>query len=130
MPVPGIGDLVNFNLLFEEDYQAIQYTTANGNTAFFPIPPITPALQAFQPIIAVNVATLVPAGRIWQFAGTLSRFALTGVGSAFLGERRPLQLGKLNLLEFTDLQVNYNMRIIVPPWFSVASVAIYEFYPP
>lgn len=131
MPVPGIDQLVNFNLLFEEDYQAIQNgVTPNGQPRYFPIPPIIPTLQAFQPIIAVNIATLVPQGNSWNFAGYLNRFANTGVGSAFLGARIPLFLSKFNLVEFTDLQVNYNLRIVVPKWFTVASVAIYEFYPP
>lgn len=118
----------NWRLQYSSSFPAISLgTNSQGNPIYQPITEIIIPTIFDKPIIAVNINTTVPVGRIWKYAGYLSYSLTTGLGASFVGERQRLFLGKFNLIFFDDLNVNYFVSIQVPQWFIDANVAIYQY---
>lgn len=117
----------NWNLQYSNSFSGVIFNDAEGNAVYTRIVEIKTPIVFDKPIIAVSINTAVPVGRIWNYAGYLSRSVSTGLGESFTGERVDLFLGKFNLIVFNDLNINYFVSIQVPKWFKTANIAIYQY---
>ncbi|WP_353930962.1 hypothetical protein WJM97_22330 [Okeanomitos corallinicola TIOX110] len=78
-------------------------------------------------IMSVSVSTSVPAGSIWEFAGTLSKIVSTAIGDSISEEKKPLFLGERNLICFDEVKADYRITILPPKWFKDISIGIYQY---
>ncbi|MBE9054172.1 hypothetical protein IQ243_28030 [Nostocales cyanobacterium LEGE 11386] len=123
-----LGTESNWNLQYSNSFPAVSFLNDKaGNPIYEKITEINVPIVFDQPIIAVNISTSVPVGRIWNYAGYLRRSLTTGLGATFTGELERLFLGKFNLIIFNDLNINYFVSIQVPKWFINANIAIYQY---
>jgi hypothetical protein len=118
----------NWQLQYSESFPAVSFVNNSaGNPIYEKITEIQVPTVFDKPIIAVSVNTTVPVGKIWKYAGYLSRSLTTGLGASFIGNRERLFLEKFNLIVFDDLNINYLLSIQVPEWFINATIAIYQY---
>jgi hypothetical protein len=123
-----LGIESNWNLQYSNSFPAVSFLNdSRGNPIYESITEIIVPVVFDQPIIAVNITTNVPIGKIWKYAGYLSRSLTTGLGASFTGNRQGLFLGKFNLIAFDDLNINYFVSIQVPKWFINANIDIYQY---
>ncbi|MCM0591346.1 MAG: hypothetical protein KA716_31845 [Gloeotrichia echinulata DEX184] len=119
---------INWQLQYSNSFPAVSFLNdAAGNLIYEKITEVQVPVVFDKPIIAVSVNTTVPVGKIWKYAGYLSRSLNTGLGATFTGERESLFLGKRNLILFNDLNINYFVSIQVPKWFIDANISIYQY---
>lgn len=123
-----LGIESNWQLQYSNSFPAVSFLNdAAGNPIYEKITEIQVPTVFDKPIIAVLINTTVPVGKIWKYAGYLSRSLTTGLGASFTGERESLFLGKANLIVFNDLNIDYFVSIQVPKWFISANIAIYQY---
>jgi hypothetical protein len=123
-----LGTESNWQLQYSDSFPAVTFLNdAAGNPIYEKIVEIQVPTVFDKPIIAVSITTTVPVGKIWKYAGYLSRSLTTGLGASFTGKRESLFLGKFNLIVFDDLNINYFLSIQVPKWFINANIAIYQY---
>ncbi|WP_051502861.1 hypothetical protein [[Scytonema hofmanni] UTEX B 1581] len=123
-----LGIESSWALQYSDSFPAVTYLNDSaGKPIYEKITEIIVPVVFDKPIIAVSVATTIPVGKIWKYAGYLSRSLTTGLGSSFTGERERLFLGKFNLIVFADLNINYFVSIQVPKWFISANISIYQY---
>ncbi|WP_029635969.1 hypothetical protein [[Scytonema hofmanni] UTEX B 1581] len=123
-----LGIESNWALQYSDSFPAVTYLNDSaGKPIYEKITEIIVPTVFDKPIIAVSVATTIPVGKIWKYAGYLSRSLTTGLGASFTGEREGLFLGKFNLIVFDDLNINYFVSIQVPKWFINANISIYQY---
>jgi hypothetical protein len=80
-------------------------------------------------VCAVNVTTAVPVGRIWRYAGKVSRIFDFALGEAFSAdERKHLFLGRWNICLFDRILPNdYRIAYLPPRWFINVNVSVYQY---
>jgi hypothetical protein len=123
-----LGIESNWTLQYSDSFPAVTFLNDSaGKPIYEKITEISVPIVFDKPIIAVSLLTTIPVGKIWKYAGYLSRSLTTGLGSSFTGERERLFLGKFNLIVFDDLNINYFVSIQVPKWFISANIAIYQY---
>jgi hypothetical protein len=123
-----LGIESNWQLQYSDSFPAVTFLNdAAGNPIYEKIVEIQVPTVFDKPIIAVSITTTVPVGKIWKYAGYLSRSLTTGLGASFTGNRERLFLRKFNLIVFDDLNINYLLSIQVPEWFINATIAIYQY---
>lgn len=123
-----LGIESNWNLQYSNSFPAVSLLNDSaGNPIYQKITEINIPITFDKPIIAVSLSTSVPVGKIWKYAGYLTRNLTTGLGETFVGNRELLFLGKFNLIVFDNLNINYSLSIQVPKWFINASIAIYQY---
>ncbi|BAZ50125.1 hypothetical protein NIES4103_70270 (plasmid) [Nostoc sp. NIES-4103] len=117
----------NWNLVYSNSFSGVVIVDDMEQPFTTKILEIAVPIIFDKPIIAVNVYTTVPVGRIWKYAGYLRRSLTTGLGASFVGQPESLFLGKFNLLIFEDLNINYYVSIQVPKWFTTANISVYQY---
>ncbi|MEH2371942.1 hypothetical protein [Nostoc sp.] len=91
------------------------------------ITPIRPDVILDKPILAISINTTIPAGKVWFYAGNLSRFANSSLGEIYIEDRKPLFLSRFNLVISDNLLNNYQIEINIPQWFISCNLAVYQY---
>lgn len=124
-----LGTESNWHLQYSDSIPATSIANdTSGNPIYQKITEIILPTTFDKPIIAVSINTTVPAGKLWKYAGYLTRSLTIGLGAAYVDEySKKLFLGKFNLIVFNDLNINYFLSIQVPKWFINANIAVYQY---
>nr|WP_322711321.1 hypothetical protein [Nostoc sp. ChiSLP03a]MDZ8212531.1 hypothetical protein [Nostoc sp. ChiSLP03a] len=130
-----LGNSGNWELIHNENTSAVLVPKIGGGFIAAPIPEIEISVLLNNFVVAVRVATDVPEGRRWRFAGHLKQNVSTGIAfensqDASFTTRRPLSLDKINLVIFPRISGSYSISIQVPDWFLNASVAVWHYTGP
>ncbi|MFN6485523.1 MULTISPECIES: hypothetical protein [unclassified Nostoc] len=125
----------NWELIHNENTSAVLVPKIGGGFIAAPIPEISIAVLLNVFVVAVRVATDIPEGRVWKFAGHLKQNVSTGIAfensqDASFSRRQPLFLDKINLVVFPRISSSYSISIQVPDWFLNASVALWRYTGP
>lgn len=127
-----LANSANWELAYSQDVSAAQIAILGGGVKIVPIPEQTIPLLFDKHILAVFIDTTVPEGRKWFFGGNLYQKFQIGVvvggqpDASNIGRRR-LELGKVQLVIFPKLTPTYSISIAIPPWFTRASIRIWEY---
>lgn len=127
-----LGNAANWAIIYNENVSAVFLAKEGGGYKAVPIPEIEIPVLLDSFVLAVKVVTVVPEGRTWRFAGNIRQTVSTGISAfesqdASFTSRRPLFLGKINLVLFPKISISYGISIKVPDWFENASVAIWQY---
>ncbi|MEH2454485.1 hypothetical protein [Nostoc sp.] len=116
----------NWELVFSLSIPATILSTNGSKNYYAQITPITPDITLDKPILAISINTTIPPERKWYYAGNVSRFANSSLGAVYIEDRKPLFLGRFNLV-ITDNSSNYQLEINLPKWFISCNLAIYQY---
>ncbi|MEH1907439.1 hypothetical protein [Nostoc sp.] len=117
----------NWALVYSVSIPATITATLAGKNYYAKITPILPGIILDKPILAITINTSVPTGKRWYYAGSLTRFATSFLGEIFIEERKPLFLGRFNLVISDNLSGNYQLEINMPQWFISCNLAVYQY---
>ena len=125
----------SWELIHNQNTSAVKIPTQKGGFITVPISEISIAVLLDVFVVAVRVATDIPEGRTWKFAGHIKQSVSTGIAfensqDANLTRRQPLFLDKINLVFFPRISTSYSIFIQVPKWFLNASVAVWRYTGP
>ena len=101
--------------------------TIGSKTHYAKITPIRPSIILDKAVLGIGVNTTVPAGKQWIYAGSLSRFTNSFLGEIYIEDRKPLFLGRFNLVITDNLSNNYQVQINIPSWFISCNLSIYQY---
>lgn len=125
-----IKNPLNFSLIYSNSFPATPIRNDRGEIIdYLPITEIIIPSVLHIPICAVNVSTAIPVGRIWRYAGKISRILDMGLGEAFSSdERKHLFLGRWNICFFDkELSADYRIVYLPPRWFINVNVSVYQY---
>lgn len=122
-----LQDPANFSLQYSNSIPATVMETVDGRNIYSVLTEIIVPVVFDKPIISVNISTTVPAGKKWKFAGSCNRVINTGIGESFADERKPLFLGKWNLIFFSEITADYTVTYLPPSWFINLNIGIYQY---
>lgn len=125
-----LNNPLNFSLVYTNSLQAVPVRDSSGQIVdYLPITEIIIPIIFNKPVCAVNVTTAVPVGRIWRYAGKVSRVFDMGLGEAFSSdERKHLFLGRWNICLFDRFLPNdYRLVYLPPRWFINVNVSVYQY---
>ncbi|BAY22373.1 hypothetical protein NIES2100_21360 [Calothrix sp. NIES-2100] len=127
-----LGNSANWELIHNENISAVFLPKQGGGYKAVPIPEISIAAALDVFVVAVRIATVVPEGRTWRFAGFLKQNVTTGIAAftsadASFNRRYSLFLDKINLIIFPQISTDYSISIKLPDWFENAGIAIWRY---
>ncbi|MTJ11495.1 hypothetical protein FJR11_02560 [Anabaena sp. UHCC 0187] len=127
MRILELNNPANFSLVYSNSIPATCFTTQDGEEICSRLTEIIPPVILDKPIISVQISTSVPVGKIWDYAGKLSRVIQTGIGDSFSEEKKALFLGKRNLILFSQVQSDYTISYLPPKWFKDVTIGVYQY---
>lgn len=101
-----------------------------GSNHYTKITPIRPAVIFNKAVLGISVNTMIPVGRQWFYAGSVSRFANSALGEIYIEDRKPLFLSRFNLVITDNLLNDYQIEINIPGWFVSCNLAVYQYDAP
>ncbi len=127
-----MGRVVEFNAANWQ--QLINYSAAAvimSENVYIPLIPLESATFLENHIIAVYVTTTVPAGRIWNFGGTVEQRFVSGLtvgGNAdAAGIIRKIWLNKITTILFPKISATYSLKFYFPKWFKDVQFQCWEY---
>ena len=117
----------NWQLMYSVSVPATPIATLGTKTYYAKITPIRPGVILDKPVLGISVNTAVPVGKKWVYAGSLSRFANSFLGEIYVEDRKPLFLGRFNLVISDNLSGDYQLEINIPQWFVSCNLAVYQY---
>lgn len=117
----------NWQLMYSVSIPPTVKATIGSKTYYAKITPIRPGVILDKAVLAIGINTVIPAGKQWFYAGSLSRVTSSSFGEISIGNRNPLFLGRFNLAIFDDLSNNYQLEIKIPSWFISCNLAVYQY---
>ncbi|MEH2319004.1 hypothetical protein [Nostoc sp.] len=117
----------NWALAYSISIPATITASVAGKNYYDKITPIRPGVILDKPILAIAINTIIPAGKRWFYAGSLSRFSSSALGEILIEDRKPLFLGRFNLVITDNLSNNYQLEINIPSWFISCNLSIYQY---
>ncbi len=130
-----LGNSGNWELIHNENISAVRIPKQSGGFIKVPISEVSVPVLLDVFVIGVRVATDIPEGRKWKFAGHLNQGISTGIAfensqDANFTSRQPLFLDKINLVLFPRISISYSISIKVPKWFENAAIAVWRYTGP
>ncbi|MBK1987312.1 hypothetical protein A0J48_007145 [Sphaerospermopsis aphanizomenoides BCCUSP55] len=122
-----LNNPVNFSLAYTVSIPPTCFTTDDGEEICARLTRLIVPIVFDSQVISVAVSTSVPAGAIWEFAGTLSKIIVTSLGDSLSEEKKPLFLGERNLICFDEVKSDYKVTIQPPKWFKDITIGIYQY---
>lgn len=122
-----LQNAANFSLQYSNSIPPTGIELINGKTIYAKLTEVFVPAIFDKNIILVLISTTVPIGKIWRFAGRVSRIVSTGLGDSFLDDKKSLFLGKGNLVIFSEVEADYTISILPPPWFISLNIAVYQY---
>lgn len=130
MRILELNNPANFSLQYTNSIPATVIEMVDGSSIHSRLTEVIVPTIFDKPIINVLISTSVPVGKIWRYAGRCSQIAATGLGDSFVGDKKPLFLGKGNLLVFDEVLADYTIRILPPSWFINLNISVYQYEGP
>jgi hypothetical protein len=127
MRILELNNPANFSLAYSNSIPATYVTLGNGEKLYGQLTEIIIPVIFDKSVISVQISTTVPVGRIWSYAGRMSRIIQTGIGESFSEEKKVLFLGKRNLILFSEIQSDYTITYSPPKWFKDLTIGIYQY---
>jgi hypothetical protein len=120
---------LNFSLVYTNNLAATPIRENGVIVDYLPITEIIIPIIFNKPIVAINIKTSVPVGRIWQYAGKASRIFDFALGEGFSAdERKFLFLNRWNLVLFDRVLPNdYRVVYLPPRWFIDVNISVYQY---
>lgn len=130
-----LSNSANWEQIYNDNVNAVLLPKEGGGYKVVPIPEIEIPLLLDSFVLAVRVATNVPPGKVWRFAGTIKQLVSTGISidnsqDASFNRRYPLFLDKINLVIYPQISNSYSISIKLPDWFQDAGIAIWRYTGP
>ena len=127
-----LSNSANWELVHNENVNAVLLPKEGGGYKVVPIPEIEIPLLLDSFVLAVRVATNVPPNKVWKFAGLIKQSVSTGISidgsqDASFNRRYPLFLDKINLVLYPPITNAYSISIKLPDWFQDAGIAIWRY---
>jgi hypothetical protein len=122
-----LGNPANFSLVYSNSIPPLCFTKDDGTEVCARLTKIIVPIVFDSQVISVAVNTSVPAGAVWEYAGSLSKIIVTGLGDSISEEKKPLFLGERNLICFQEVKADYKITILPPKWFKDISIGIYQY---
>ncbi|WP_334943355.1 hypothetical protein [Nostoc sp.] len=117
----------NWQLMYSISIPAMIIETIGSKNYYTRITPIRPAIIFDKAVLAISINTLIPIGKQWVYAGSVSRFTNSSLGKIFIEDRKPLFLRRFNLVISDNLLTSYQIEINIPQWFISCNLAVYEY---
>ncbi|MEH2243542.1 hypothetical protein [Nostoc sp.] len=117
----------NWQLMYSVSIPATAIATIGSKTHYAKIAPIYPSIILDKPVLGIHINTTIPVGKQWFYAGSLSRFTNYFLGEIYVEDRKPLFLGRFNLVISDNLSNNYQLQINIPTWFISCNLSIYQY---
>jgi hypothetical protein len=122
-----LNNPANYSLVYSNSIPALCFTTDDGVEVCSRLTKIIVPIVFDSQVLSVAVSTSVPAGGIWEFAGTLTKIIPTALGDSISEEKKPLFLGERNLICFQEVKADYKVTILPPKWFKDITIGIYQY---
>jgi len=121
-----LQDPGNFSLQYSNSIPPVVIEMQNGENIYAKLTEVIIPVVFDKPILNARITTTVPAGKIWEFAGTLRQVVDTGLGKCIV-EQRSLSLIERNLVLFSKVSGDYSLRYKPPKWFISVEINIYQY---
>jgi hypothetical protein len=127
-----MGRVVEFNAVNWQ--QLINYSASAvimSENVYVPLNPLDSPIFLENHIIAVHITTTVPAGRTWNFGGTVEQRFISGLtigGNAdAAGIVRKVWLNKITTILFPKISASYSLKFYFPKWFKDVQLKCWEY---
>lgn len=117
----------NWQLMYSISIPAVLLATIASKNYYAKITPIRPGVILDKPVLGISVNTAIPVGKKWVYAGSLSRFSNSSLGEIYIEDRKPLFLGRFNLIISDNLSGDYQLEFNIPEWFISCNLAVYQY---
>lgn len=123
-----INNPLNWSIVYTNQLNAVPIRENNQIIGYLPMVDLIIPIVLHNPIIAVDIKTLVPVGRLWRYAGKMSRVVDFALGEAFSSdERKFLFLNRWNICLFDERLTDYRVVYSPPRWFISLNISVYQF---
>jgi hypothetical protein len=127
-----MGRVVEFNAANWQ--QLINYSAAAvimSENVYVPLLPLESPTFLENNIIAVYASTTVPAGRRWNYAGTVEQRFISGLtvggNTDAAGIIRKIWLNKITTILFPKISATYSLKFYFPDWFKDVQLQCWEY---